>query len=411
MKFRAVHFCLGLILLFIIATAGALAHPANRSDDVGSQKVERTISADPSVTVSICVMAGSISVRGWDKDEVLARSSDAAQIELRQKAGAIQSGKAKKVEVFVVDKSDEERVKNNCQASSELEVFVPRAASVHVQTRDGNINIADIAVAVAGTQNGDISIERVSQAVEVGSVGGSVGIKNSIGRTSVTTIGGAIEVKNLRPSAAADGFEAVSVSGDLNLEGVSHSQFNARTVSGDVHLSGPLASRGRYGFKTMSGDITLTLPDDSSFNLSAKVSKSGEIISDFPLTLLPDVAPAPAPLPAPAVSGLPPQSPTRAPVASGVSPKNPTTASAKNPTPAPAVNAVPPQSPTPASTAKPHTSPVIVKVGPRMSKVIVTPPVVTVSPYALRRFNAVCGAGDASIQVASFSGTLHLLKR
>ncbi len=377
MKFRALKICLVLVLVSIVGTTDVWARAANRNDDVRSQKVERTIAAEPSVTVSICVMAGSISVHGWDKDEVSARSSDAAQIELRQKDGAGQSAKALRVEVFVVDKSDEGRIKTNCQASSELELFVPRAASVHVQTRDGEINIADIAVAVAGTQNGDISIERVSRAVEVGSVGGSVSIKDSTGRTSVTTIGGAIEVVNLRPSAAADGFEAVSVSGDLNLEGVSHSQLNARTVSGDVHLIGPLAAGGRYGFKTMSGDITLTLPDDSSFNLSAKVSKDGEIISDFPLTLIPDATPPTAPKP-----------------------------------PASAVSSVPPKSAPSAPAATPEASPVIVRVAPRMSKVFVTSPViVTVTTPTLRRVNAVCGAGNASIQVASFSGTLHLLKK
>ncbi|MBA3356923.1 MAG: DUF4097 family beta strand repeat protein [Pyrinomonadaceae bacterium] len=377
MKFTALKICLVLVLVSIVGTADVWARAANRNDDVRSQKVERTIAAEPSVTVSICVMAGSINVHGWDKDEVSARSSDAAQIELRQKDGAGQSAKALRVEVFVVDKLDEERIKTNCQASSELELFVPRAASVHVQTRDGEINIADIAVAVAGTQNGDNSIERVSRAVEVGSVGGSVSIKDSTGRTSVTTIGGAIEVVNLRPSAAADGFEAVSVSGDLNLEGVSHSQLNARTVSGDVHLIGPLAAGGRYGFKTMSGDITLTLPDDSSFNLSAKVSKNEEIISDFPLTLIPETTSPAAPTPA-----------------------------------ASAVSSVPPKSPAPAPAATPEASPVIVRVAPRMSKVFVTSPViVTVTTPTLRRVNAVCGAGDASIQVASFSGTLHLLKK
>jgi len=361
--------------VFIIGTAVVLGRPASRIDGGRSQKVERTVAADPSVMVSICVMSGSISVHGWDKNEVSARSSDAAQIELRQKEGAAQSGKAMKVEVFVVDKSDEERIKSNCQASSELELFVPRAASVHVQTRDGDINISDIAVAVAGTQNGDISIERVSQAVEVGSVGGSVSIKDSTGRASVTTIGGGIEVVNLRPSATADGFEAVSVSGDLNLERVSHSKFNARTVTGDVYLTGSLAAGGRYGFKTMSGDITLTLPGDSSFNLSAKVSRNGEIISDFPLTLIPDAIPPSAPTP-----------------------------------PAPAVSSVPPKSPAPAPAAKLQASPIVVKAAPRMTKVIVTAPV-TVAAHTLRRVNAVCGAGDASIQVASFSGTLHLLKK
>ncbi|MGI8899248.1 MAG: DUF4097 family beta strand repeat-containing protein [Pyrinomonadaceae bacterium] len=370
MKFTAIQVC----LVLIVATAAVGARATGRNDGGRSQKVERTISADPSVTVSICVTSGSISVHGWDKNEVSARGSDAAQIELRQKDGTAQSGRAMKVEVFVVDKSDGERNKNNCQASSELELFVPRAASVHVQTRDGDINIADIAVAVAGTQNGDISIERVSRAVEVGSVGGNVSIRDSTGRASVTTVGGGIEVVNLRPSAAADGFEAVSVSGDLNLQGVSHSQFNARTVTGDVHLTGPLAAGGRYGFKTMSGDITLTLPRDSSFNLSAKVARDGEIISDFPLTLTPNAAPPSAPAPAALV-----------------------------------VSSVPPSSLAPAPLATPEASPVIVKVAPRMSKVIVTTPV-TVATHTLRRVNAVCGAGDASIQVASFSGTLHLVK-
>jgi hypothetical protein len=373
MKFRAIQAVIVLILLSIVGTAGVPARRAGGNDDLRLQEFERTIAADSSVTVSICVMSGSISVHGWDKNEVSARSSDAAQIELRQKGGTARSGMARKVEVFVVDKSDEERIKSNCQAYSDLEVFVPRGASVHVQTRDGGIKIADVAVAVAGAQNGDISVERVSQAVEVESVGGSVSIKDSTGRASVTTIGGGIEVINLRPSVAADGFEAFSVSGDLNLEGVSHSQFNARTVTGDVHLTGPLMAGGRYGFKTMSGDITLTLPGDSSFNLNAKVSNDGEVISDFPLTLIPDVTPPPTP-----------------------------------PPPSSAVSTVAPKSPAP-PVATPEASPVIVKVAPRISKVIVTAPVVVAVP-TMRRVNAVCGAGDASIQVSSFSGTLHLLK-
>lgn len=370
MKFRAMTICLVLTLM----TASVWARPATRNDDVSSQKVERTIAADPAVTVSVCVMSGSISVRGWDKNEVSARSSDAAQIELRQKDAL--SGHAMKLEVFVVDKSDVQRVKDNCQAFSDLELYVPRTASVHVQTRDGDISISEVGIAVAGTQSGDIDIERVSRAVEVGSVGGSISIKNSTGRASITSIGGGIEVLNLRPSAAADAFEAVSVSGDLNLERISHAHFNARTVTGDVHLTGPLAAGGRYGFKTMSGDVTLTLPVEASFNLSAKVSRDGEIITDFPLTLIPDGAPPSTPAPAtPAVRGAPPKSPT----------------------------------PTPAPKGAPEALPVIVKVAPRLDKVTVTTSV-AVSAHTLRRVNAVCGAGDATIQVASFSGTLRLQK-
>jgi hypothetical protein len=398
MKFGAIQIGLVLVLVFGVGAASVSGRPASREDDGRSQKVERTISADPSVTVSICVMSGSISVHGWDKGEVLARSSDAARIELRQKDGAAQAGKAMKVEVFVVDNLDEERINKNCQAYSDLELFVPRTASVHVQTRDGDIDIADIAVVVAGTQNGDIYIERVSQAVEAGSVGGSVSIKDSTGRASVTTIGGGVEAVNLRPTAAADGFEVVSVSGDLNLKGVGHAHLNARTVTGDVHLTGRLAAGGRYGFKTMSGDITLTLPNDSSFHLSAKVANDGEIISDFPLTLIPDVPPVPSQVPAPAVSHVSPKMPAPARPSASAPPAGP-------------VSDVSPKSPRPAPSGKPHASPVIVKVAPRISKVNETTPVtVSVSGVRMRRVDAVCGGGDASIQVASFSGTLLLLK-
>ncbi len=374
MKFRAITIC----VLLVVVSTDVWARGAGRDDDRRSQKLQRTIAADPTVTVSICVMSGNISVRGWDKNEVSARSADASQIEMRRKDAPGQSGQAMRVEVFVVDQEDSERVKENCQASSDLEVSVPRRAAVHVQTRDGNISIAEVGMAFAGTQNGDISIERVSRAVEVGSVGGSICVKDSTGRASVTTIGGGIDVANVRPVDSEDVFEVVSVSGDLVLDEVSHALLKARTVSGNVHLTGPLARGGRYGFQTMSGDVTLALPGDSSFNLSAKVSQDGEIISDFPLTLIPDPPPPPAPAiaPAPPVSGSAPKAP------------GPVAASVKS--------------------GAPQAAPVV-KVTPKIKKVVVTTPVVVAAPW--RRFNAVCGGGDATISVASFSGTLRLQKK
>ncbi len=342
------------------------------------------MAADPSVTVSVCVMSGNISVRGWDKNEVMVRSSDAAQLELRRKDVSSQA-QATKLEVFVAD-NDVPKVKENCQAFSDLELSVPRNAAVHAQTRDGNISIAGVGMAFAGTQNGDISVEKISRAIEVGSVGGSICVKDSTGRASVTTIGGGIDVANLRPTNAADVFEVISVSGDLMLEGIGHSLFNARTVTGNVQLSGPLARGGRYAFKTMSGDVTLALPTDASFTLAAKVSRDGEIITDFPLLLVPDqspkaavVMPAPAPAQDPAPRVKPPPQPD----------------------PPSQVSVVAPVSNAPKTAT-------VVRVHPGIKKVIEVGPVV--SAYSMHRLNAVCGTGDATINVASFSGTLRLQK-
>ncbi len=375
MKFRFISICCALVVFTV--SVGARAVSLN--DRKRFQKIERTIPADPAVTISTCLMSGNINVRGWDKDEVMARSH-AAEVELKRKDATSQSGRATKLEVVVVDRAERQSARDKCQSFSDLELHVPRTASVRVQTRDGNISIADVGMAFAGTQNGDIDIARVSQAVEVGSVGGSISVRDSTGRTSVTSIGGGIEVVNVRPSGPADVFEAISVSGDLMLDRISHTQLNAKTVTGNVHMTGPLAQRGRYGFKTMSGDVTLTLPGDSSFSLNAKIAQDGEIVTDFPLTLLPESsAPStPAPAETPAV----------------VTPPQP---------PAPAT------APASAPRASPDSSMVVVKVNPRIKKVEVEAPVAA-PVYKLRRVNAVCGEGDATISVASFSGTLHLQK-
>ncbi|HLE63386.1 MAG TPA: hypothetical protein VI750_09610, partial [Pyrinomonadaceae bacterium] len=87
-------------------------------------------------------------------------------------------------------------------------------------------------------------------------------------------------------------------------------------------------------------------------------------------------------------------------------------------TPTPAVKSPSPTSPAPAPDVEPDAKPrspkpvTVVKVSPvdkagHPVVVKVTPPVVAI-PYSLRRVNAVCGSGDAFLNVSSFSGTLRL---
>lgn len=378
MKFRAI--LIGLVL--ITSAAIVFAHTEDHKDKERSQKMERTMAVDSAVSVSVCVMSGNITVRGWDKNEVRARSADAVQIELKS-LEPVSPEKTKKLEVLIHNKSETPRPQApqaKCQAYSDVELDIPRGARVLVQTRDGDIDIAEIASAYVGTQNGDISVEQVSHSIEVGSIGGSICIKDSSGRVSLTSAGGPVEAVNIRPVESDDAFEVTTVSGDITLEGVTHKQLSTRTVSGNVNLTGPLTTGGVYGFNSFSGDITLAMPADSSFRLSAKVSEEADIITDFPLTITPQAA----------------------------APKPPTT-SATPAAPTPESPALPPSAPK-AGAPQAHPTPkvmppekVVVYVKPHV-KVAVT----TKSSYALRRINAVCGTGEATISVSSFSGTLRL---
>ena len=432
MKFKAI--LLSFVLLAM--SAGVLARGESRTtkprvntspdsvtvDDDG-EKVERSVSADSAVTVSICVMAGNITVRGWDEKEVRVQSSEASQIEFRRKDGSAASTPAKKLEVVVVDKSNARKGYRECPTIADVELDLPRGATVHVQTRDGDISISEIGFAYAWTQNGDIRIDGVTRAVEVGTIGGGIEIRDSSGRINVSSVSGNVEASNLKPVDASDAFEVVSVSGDITLDQVTHTQLNAKTVNGNVNLNGPLATGGRYGFNTFSGDVTLKLPVESSFRLTAKVSQGGEVITDFPLTLVSEPSAVSVVAPVAAVA-------TVAPVAS-VAPVATVAGTATVATVAPVANVAPvatvapessdappsqPKAPAqpepaadPAPAPEPPSTPVI-KVTPRVHTIVKVDPVIVQAPFVSRRISAVYGKGDAAISVASFSGTLHLQK-
>jgi len=257
----------------------------------------------------------------------------------------------------------------DCLALASVEMDVPAGATVQVQTRDGDIAITGIAAAYAGSQNGDIEIDHVTKVVEAGSLGGSIYLKDSSGRVNLSSAGGIVEVINVRPATDDDTLEVGTVSGDIQLNHVSTPKVSVKTVNGTVTMTGPLAKAGEYGFQNMSGDLVLAMPRDASFRLNAKVSEKHSIVSDFVLKYLSEAPPPP------------PAAKPGKPAAEGKPAK------------------------TPEAKGK-----VMPRTGPIVTPVVVEKPTVVTAPYVLRRVNAICGTGDASISIASFGGTVSLKK-
>ena len=368
-------------LLVVSAVAGLIfslagttpAHKAKTDPEPG-EKIERSMPVSPQVTVTLCVASGMLRVRGWEKNELRVKSTDAGQIELRRLDKVRDaSTPAWRIDVMVLDAGSKTNPKLDCQAMADVDMEVPAGATVQVQTRDGDISIVGVAAAYAGSQNGNITIERATKIVEAGSVGGSILLKDSSGRVNLSSAGGVVEVANVKPSSSEDTFEVGTVSGDIQLERVSVAKVMAKTVNGNVTMTGPLARSGNYAFTNMTGDVILALPHDASFQLNAKVSERQDIVSDFALKYveMPPPPPAtPTPKPGPAAKPAPPSA-----------------ASKKT------------------ATEKGHPPE---KMGPVISPVIVQRP--TVAPHVLRRVTAICGSGDATISVASFGGTVRLKK-
>ena len=362
-KLFAVWAVIGLIL----SLAGATAAHENENTHPGENpgvRIDRSMTVDPTAIITLCVASGTLKVRGWDKNEVHVRSLDAAQIEFKRIDKAKDPTRpAARVDVMVLDKATAANPRLDCQALASVEMDIPAGATVQVQTRDGDINIAGVAAAYAGSQNGDIQIERVTKLVEAGSLGGSIFLKDSTGRVSLSSASGVLEVVNVRAETAEDTFEVGTVSGDIQLSRVSNPRVTAKTVNGTLSMTGPLAKSGWYGFTNMTGDVVLTMPHDSSFQLNAKVSEKHDIVSDFVLKYLSEPPPPPA---KPPVEGKP-----KTPEAKGK---------------------------------------VLPRTGPVVAPIVVDKPVVVPMPYVLRRVTAICGTGDATISIASFGGTVRLKK-
>ncbi len=279
------------VLLLIVAligsafglTAGVFARPDKHTKKVSGPVVERVVAADRNVTVSVCLVSGDIRVHGWDRNEVRARSNDVDAIEFRRPAGDRESVPANEITVLLGDTTPHRP--GPCSANADIELDVPRGATVRLQTRDGDIQVVDVSTVSANAQSGDLDLEGVKRSVEAGTIGGDISLKNSTGTTKLHSVGGNIEAHGVGPAGSGDVFEASTVGGDITLEKTGFVQLKAKTVGGGLSLSGPLAAGGRYEFKTISGDISLALPADSSFRLDATLSRVGELVTEFPLRI------------------------------------------------------------------------------------------------------------------------------
>src|SRR5947207_390329 len=121
-----------LILLFTSAAGFSDTRPKTdkRRDKSARTKIERKLPVDPQVSVSVCISSGNIKVNGWDRAEVRARSGEATDIQLKRKDEG--TGPSKKISVRVVDKESDNNTDDPCDAFSDIELDVPRGATVQL---------------------------------------------------------------------------------------------------------------------------------------------------------------------------------------------------------------------------------------------------------------------------------------
>lgn len=204
-------------------------------------------------------------------------------------------------------------------ASGDIQVDDARSR-LFAQAASGSIRVGNVADdANLSAASGSISVERARGRVSAKAVSGSVSIRDAGGDVQADSLSDSITVTDAKGLVTAstlsgsitltgigDGVRAKAVSGTIQisrtrgridarttsdaiiLNDVESSDISAKTTSGEVRFSGPVQPGGSYSFESFSGNVVLTLPAASSFNLSAR-TRSDRVQSEFDLKSSPDL--------------------------------------------------------------------------------------------------------------------------
>ena len=209
---------------------------------------------------------------------------------------------------------------------SDLEISLPRKASVSIVSRRGDVNVVgrdgnlDLSV-----QHGDVEVEDVTGnvkaslekgALKVEQVSGDVRVDGRLNETSVSDVKGTVQLdgefqesvklahlsKSVTFKSSRTDMEFSKIDGDLSLDsddlhaeeiaGPLHLTTRSKNirledVSGDVRLQDDnggvdveMRSMGNVQIDNREGDVHLGIPEKSGFRLEAR-TRDGEIQSDF----------------------------------------------------------------------------------------------------------------------------------
>jgi len=248
---------------FLLA-AGVLLAPFGSA--LAQTAVNRTLPLSNGGRVELSNVAGSVTVRGWDRNEV-------------QLTGTLGDGQRLDVESSANRVAMKVVYPRNSHSSrgAVLELRVPRAAELQASTVSANLDVAEVDLRrlQASSVSGSVTARGQAGEAELTSVSGDVQSQLRTSRLNTTTVSGEIDARGGSGEVSAN-----SVSGEITLDLGNVQRLSAESVSGDLGVrSSGLQPGGRVNLETVSGSVTLTLPARTSAQLKVK-SFSGDIRSD-----------------------------------------------------------------------------------------------------------------------------------
>ena len=265
-----------VVILLVLGWGVAAA-----ADEKYEEKFNKTESIAPEGKVKVSNISGDIWVRTWDKAEVQINAlkwSRASSMEKAKDNAALVKIEVNKVGdgLEILTKYPEGHHKN-LNVSVNYELMIPAKGSLAASTVSGDVKVEKIGGTLkAATVSGDVTVNGAAKGVDARTVSGDVTVSDVVGDAYLNTVSGDVKADRI-----AGSIEAETISGEAELMDVSQARaLTIKVLSGNINYVGKLNKDGRYTFKSHSGDVNVTIPADSAFDLSSETF-SGDITTDF----------------------------------------------------------------------------------------------------------------------------------
>jgi hypothetical protein len=213
-------------------------------------RIEQRWPLDSSGSVRIVNPSGTVRVLGWDADSVAV----SARLERPGRGGRFSAAGDAHVRTLGVD---------TAAGGSELQVHVPRGATVWVKSATASIEVEGVDGTLdLSSQGGSIRVVGTPQDVSAETMDGTVELAGGTARARVKTVSGDILLRG-----ASQDLGASTLSGRIVVRaagwqrggtGVQRGKFES--VTGDVRFEGELGRGGVVEVESQSGTIEVRVP-------------------------------------------------------------------------------------------------------------------------------------------------------
>lgn len=245
-----------------------------RANWIQVARLDTTIAFSADGTIDLTSISGDITVTGWDRREArILVESERRELEYDLSSSRIS----------IAERRTRGTRSGRGDEGARFELSVPRGVRVIARSTSGDIVLRGTGGAVElHATSGDIEVEDAARRIEIGAISGDVVGKRLRGSIDASSVSGSVELDDVEGDVHMG-----STSGDLSLTKATSREVQASTTSGEVVFDGSFAAEGRYEFNSHSGNIELTIPAASNVRFTVG-TYSGELDSDFPITLRPD---------------------------------------------------------------------------------------------------------------------------